>query len=293
MSKLSQAFENLLRLAILAGFALLFYRVVTQGELLQLIHPQFTANAKIGLGLFVLLVIVQIIRLVDGMIMSGQSHRSHLFANWFYYLFVGALAIGFLIPAKSLGSISAEQKGLKHLSGPAASSTPDKMNPAVPPYNVRQPPIQPVAQTEPAPKQAEVITIDDTNHIRLITAMYEDTARFVGREVNLKGFVYRPDRVKPNQFMVVRFEISCCAADGMPSGLLVEWPDSSRFKNDSWVEVQGKIQQGNYQGIAVPLLAAIKISGISPLPSPYVYTDNRIFNPDHLQDIPPSPPTQP
>lgn len=271
MPRLSQATENFLRLIILGGFAHLFYRVITKGDLLQLIHPQFTYNAKLGWLIFVLLVIVQTIRLVDDMATPGCNAQKHIFAGCFYYIFIGALAICFLIPAKSLGSITAEQKGLKYLGDSSVIVEPAlDGQAAVWPYGEKMP------AGENAPKRSAVVNIDDTNHIRLITAIYEDTDRFIDSEVNLKGFVFRPDGLQANQFMVVRFEISCCAADAMPSGLIVESPDSLLYKNDTWVEVQGTIRQGRYGGVAVPLLQATKVLNIEPLSDPYVYTGNLV-----------------
>lgn len=142
-----------------------------------------------------------------------------------------------------------------------------------------------------APKQNPVLYINDTNHIRLITAMYEDTANFISREVNLKGFVYRPTGLNDNQFMVVRFEISCCAADAVPSGLIVEWPDNAVYKNDTWLEVRGVLQQGNYEGITVPLLKAAAVSTIAPLTNPYVYTGDPTVPQNHEQNVPLTPST--
>ncbi|EGO61934.1 TIGR03943 family putative permease subunit [Acetonema longum] len=267
MYRFSQAVENLLQLLILICFTLLFYRVITQGNLLQLIHPQFTLNAQVGLTILFLLVIVQTIRLVSDMLSVNPTKRDHTFSSYFYYVFIGTIAICFLIPAKSLGSITADNRSMKYLSnnpGIAASSMSENNTPAIPFDAMQQ--IQPVN-----PKQTPVIYIDDTNHIRWITIMYEATANFINREVNLKGFVYRPAGLKDNQCMVVRFEIACCAADAMPSGLIIEWPDSSLYKNDTWVEVHGKIQQGDYNGVVIPLLKATAVSRIEPLPNPYVY----------------------
>ena len=270
MHRLSYSIEQLLRLLILAGFAFLFHKVISSGHLLQLIHPQFTLNAKLGWGLFILLAVAQTLRLFSHPHTQTGCCHNHQFAGCFYYVFIGTLAVFLLIPAKPLGAITAEQKGMKYLD--SGYSTPASTLPD------RNPPASGSGPGQPA------LLINDDNHIRLITAMYEDTARFIGREINLKGFVYRPNQLKPNQFMVVRFEISCCAADGMPSGLLVEWPDSHLFKNDTWMEVQGKIQQGNYEGIAVPLLIATKAVSIAPLASPYVYTGTFVINPEHLQN---------
>lgn len=283
MYRLSRAIENVLRLLILVCFTLLFYRVITNSDLLQLIHPQFTYNAKIGLIILVLLVIVQTIRLVSDMLTSGSGQQDHRFASCFYYVFIATLAIGFLIPAKSLGSITAEQKGLKYLNGPgiAASIAADDKEPPLL-FNTQIQQQLPAA----APQEAPVLYIDDSNHIRLITAMYEATANFISREVQMKGFVYRPAGLKDNQFMVVRFEISCCAADAMPSGLIVEWPENAQYKNDTWVEVRGELQQGNYEGVDVPLLKALAVSRIEPLPNPYVYTGDPVMPQNYEQHVP-------
>ncbi len=280
MHRLAHAIENLLRLLILICFALLFYRVITKGDLLQLIHPQFTYNATVGLSIFALLVAVQTMRFVSDILATRFRSQDHKFAGCFYYIFIGTLAICFLIPTKSLGSITAEQKGLKHLSSPNNTASTSSDNAASAPLSITK-----IQQQLPpvVPKQNPVLHINDTNHIRLITAMYEETANFISREVNLKGFVYRPAGLNDNQFMVVRFEISCCAADAVPSGLIVEWPGNAVYKVDTWMEVRGVLQQGSYEGITVPLLKAAAVSTIDPLPNPYVYTGDPIVPQNHEQ----------
>lgn len=287
MHRLSHATENLLRLLILVCFTFLFYRVITKGDLLQLIHPQFTYNATVGLAIFALLATVQTIRFVSDSLASNAGRQDHKFAGCFYYIFIGTLAICFLIPAKSLGSITAGQKGLKHFRGPTTASTLLDNTASAPPINTK---IQQRLSAS-VPKQAPILYINDENHIRLITAMYEDTANFINREIKLKGFVYRPVGLNDNQFMVVRFEISCCAADAVPSGLIVEWADNAAYKNDTWLEVRGMIQQGNYEGVPVPLLKAAAVSTIDPLPNPYVYTGDPIVPQNHEQNVPQTPPT--
>ena len=279
MHKLSAMAENVLRLAILAGFSFFFYQVVNGGELLQLIHPQFTVNAKLGLWLFLLLTAAQTLRLV-GTIRSGGGNCQHPFAGIFYYSFIGALAIFLLIPAKPLGAVTAGQKGMKYLGSQPALPTAVESDTTAAAAQIET--AAPLAGKPPQP----LLIINDSNHVRLITAIYEDMANFLNREVQLKGFVYRPDRLEPQQFMLARFEISCCAADGVPSGLIVDWPQSRDFRNDEWLEVRGQIRQGDYLGIAVPLLRAVKVEKIAPLPNPYVYTGEQIINPDHRRNEP-------
>lgn len=276
MHTLSELIENLLRLVILGGFGLLFYKVISEGTLLQLIHPQFTYNAKLGYYLLLILIIIQTIRLFDSLFTHWHHHPvSHRLSTAFYGVFVCTLVITLAIPVKPLGAFTAEQKGMKYLN----SSMADRAAP-LESTTARSPqkPAEPVnAQASPKPvTNSSVTVIDDTNHVRLITAMYENTSHFIDKTIQLKGFVYRPNSLKANQFMVVRFEITCCAADGMPSGLLVEWNDASVFTNNTWVEAEGKIRESSYEGVKIPLLQATKISRIAPLPNPYVYTNATI-----------------
>ena len=57
-------------------------------------------------------------------------------------------------------------------------------------------------------------------------------------------------------------------------------------KNDSWIDVQGAINQSTYQETPIPLLKAEKISNIEPLSTPYVYAPTRVVNPVHQQGVP-------
>lgn len=90
MPRLTHATENLLRLLILICFTLLFYRVITKGDLLQLIHPQFTYNATVGLSIFALLVAVQTIRFVSDILASRLGSQDHKFLPVVFIMFLSA-----------------------------------------------------------------------------------------------------------------------------------------------------------------------------------------------------------
>jgi uncharacterized membrane protein YcgQ (UPF0703/DUF1980 family) len=51
----------------------------------------------------------------------------------------------------------------------------------------------------------------------------------------------------------------------------VRWPDSLGLPLDSWVEVKGKFQTGQYQGESKPILVADKVQPASPPDQPYLY----------------------
>lgn len=99
----------------------------------------------------------------------------------------------------------------------------------------------------------------------------DDLAEFNGEEAHVVGFVYRDDRFAEDEFMVSRFTVSCCVADAMPIGLIVEWPDSAEIPDDEWVEVTGTIEMGEFDGFEYPLLIADEVVPTTTPNQPYLY----------------------
>jgi putative membrane protein len=98
-----------------------------------------------------------------------------------------------------------------------------------------------------------------------------DPATFNGQEVKLVGFVYRDGRFAPQTFMVGRFIVSCCVADAAPVGLIVQWPESAALIDNQWVEVTGRLQAGEFDGRAMPLLIAETVTLVPAPAQPYLY----------------------
>lgn len=242
--------ENLLKLLILLGFSLLFYNTLTTHNLSQVINPQFIGNSKLGFGLLLVLTLIQAIRTLDWR-HATACNCQHKTGQFCYIVCIGTLILGLIVPINPLGSTTASQKGVKFMQ--AGITIPASL---------------------PLPAEQAALVITDENHVRYVTALYENTVAFIGKDISLKGFVYRPDQLPDRTFLVTRFEISCCAADAVPSGLLVEWNDSQSIKNDSWVEVHGKLATVDYLGNKLPVIKAAEIIPIKPLATPYVYINN-------------------
>lgn len=75
---------------------------------------------------------------------------------------------------------------------------------------------------------------------------------FVGRKVDLIGFIFAPEDFKNDMFLISRFVVKCCAADARPVGLKVrsEWRDN--FKIDEWVRIKGEFVLENQELIIIP-----------------------------------------
>lgn len=87
-----------------------------------------------------------------------------------------------------------------------------------------------------------------------------DLSFYEGKQVDLVGFVYSPEFLPEQYFIIARFVIRCCAADATPIGLVVKYDWQSNFKQDEWVRVKGNFIvedfNGNQQLVIIPVSVA-------------------------------------
>ena len=99
-----------------------------------------------------------------------------------------------------------------------------------------------------------------------------DPASHRGQAAKVVGFVYRDDRTPDDMFLISRFTIRCCVADGSAVWLPVRWPESHTLENDAWLEVEGVFGVGTLLGRDVPVLEASRVTAVEPPAQPYLYT---------------------
>ncbi|MGN1339778.1 MAG: TIGR03943 family putative permease subunit [Oscillospiraceae bacterium] len=99
------------------------------------------------------------------------------------------------------------------------------------------------------------------------------TDRYLGKNVRVRGMVYRASNVPKGYFVISRRAMTCCADDIQVVGILVKSPEEGKFKDGDWVEVTGKIiteRQSAYKGEG-PVLAAASVQTTAAAPSELVY----------------------
>lgn len=127
-----------------------------------------------------------------------------------------------------------------------------------------------------APSGSQLAIIATAGERNILDWLYlfqrsNDPATFNGEDVHLIGFVYRDSRFEADQFMVSRFTISCCAADAMPVGLIVQWPEAETLFTDQWVEVKGTLQASSFADSQIPMIIADEIVETAVPAQPYLY----------------------
>lgn len=67
-------------------------------------------------------------------------------------------------------------------------------------------------------------------------------------KVRVVGLAYRSDKTPEDMLSILRFKITCCAADAVPVSVAVRTEKAGEFRNDTWVEVRGVVERQSIEG---------------------------------------------
>lgn len=300
-----------LKAVILLGFAVYIAYLVKTDLILLYIAPRMVDYVKYSAVAFYAVAAYQIYqaaRTLRGTAKDscdcGHDHlpSPSLLKNTIVYgLFAFPLLVGFLLPDSTLGSSLAAKKGMNLSSSSsvkkdtqaADSSSPAQENGSA------QPPTNADGSTSPDPgadtaasqeelfpsdkftehyanyaKQlysSDLIQVKEELFIETLTSVDLYLDRFIGKKLEITGFVYRQEEMKSNQFVVGRFSIQCCSADASPFGVLVEYERAPALADDSWVTVTGTIGKTSFNDMEIMVLKVEKVTKAEPSKNPYVY----------------------
>jgi len=125
------------------------------------------------------------------------------------------------------------------------------------PYDVNQP----------------VIEISDDNYGIWYLDALDHGERYEGKDVVLKGMVFRSKNFEDDFFVPGRMAMTCCADDITFLGFLCKSNFASRLKNKQWVKVTAEVRleyKEEYHGVG-PVLYAKKIEKAVKPEEPMVY----------------------
>jgi putative membrane protein len=130
---------------------------------------------------------------------------------------------------------------------------------------------QSTADTALALYKQNLIRIPDDNYVEDLTAINLYLDQFIGKKMELTGFIHRTEHMKKDETVVARFAVACCTADATVFGLDVKGSMVNNYTKDTWVKVQGTIDQMELDGMMVPMLHVEKIEKVKAAKDPYVY----------------------
>ncbi|SFK79512.1 TIGR03943 family protein [Paenibacillus sp. 1_12] len=299
--------HHFIKALILFGFAMYIAYLVKTDNILYYIAPRMVDYVKwsaVGFYAIAVYQIYQAIRSLWGSVAACDCDHDHtpsssvLKNTMIYGLFCFPLLLGFLLPDTSMGSSLAAKKGMNLSSATAVKKDTTSTQaatpaPLSPPAAAPAPDPSPKPSTAPTDKQDEmfpsdkftkhyaayakelygesVIPVKEDLYMETLTTVDLYLDKFIGKKMQLTGFVYRQDDMKASQFVVGRFAIQCCSADAAPYGVLVDYERAQQFPSDSWVTVTGTIQQTKFNDMEIMLLKVEKITKAEPAKAQYVY----------------------
>ncbi len=234
---------------ILAGWGVFILQKIVSGNYLLYINRRYVglilAAALVFLVLALAVVGVRIINRKTQEHLHEHHHTDHDGANppptWGLLLLAVPLLLGTLIPPRPLSSTVMANRGV---------------NAAAPLSRLRG---GSTASVSLASNEKTVLDwVGDFSSS-------SDTNSFQGQSADVTGFVYHDPRMTKTQFFVGRFVITCCVADAVALGIVVDSADAAKFPDNSWVEVQGSIYSADVGGQKLPGITA---SDVKPMPTP-------------------------
>ncbi|GAE25438.1 hypothetical protein JCM9140_1433 [Halalkalibacter wakoensis JCM 9140] len=303
-------FHAYIRGIILIGFALLMLAFIITGNIIYYIAPTMMPFIYFATGVFLLLGVIQIIRSTnkgqeeEELCDCGTDHNvsgSPVTKLLIYSIFVAPIVLGFVLPDKLLDSSVAANRGIQFGSGILADQASAEQEATSRAEAFLDDPDAYFDQLESGGDESveEHITVDEyftqegfnqyydelteeileqghivvteENYLDMMTMLDLQLEQFIGKPIEITGFVYREPEFEDDQLVVARFGMTCCVADASVFGTMVEASEASQFENDTWVRVTGILDQTQYNEFRIPLIQLREIEVIDQPESPYVF----------------------
>jgi uncharacterized repeat protein (TIGR03943 family) len=299
-----EGFHYYIRGLLLIGFALFIFKLLLTGYISSFVAPKMLGFVTFASFTFFVLGAIGIWRSgSDKKQKSCSCHHSRKAPLWIYCLFFLPIATGFLFPDHALTSDVAKNRGVKFGANVTERPSVEQREELTSDEALEQyydevlnreveeaktedgeiplehkagfvpqkPPEGYYEELKERMLQKDVIMITEKEYIPMMNILEEHVEDFVGKKVKVKGFIYREDNFKKDEFVIARFGLSCCVADASVYGTLANVKESKEFADDDWVEATGMIEKKEYDGFILPSLKLQTVKKVEAPTNPYVY----------------------
>ncbi|MBE1555295.1 TIGR03943 family putative permease subunit [Sporosarcina limicola] len=283
---------------ILLGFFLLLFRLLVSGDIFLYIAPKMIPFSYFALVILLVLGVMQLWR-------SRSDNEDELYCNcgfdhaqtgsrfqtlFIYSLFVLPVLTGLWFPTTLLDSSIVAKRGIQYGSGlyshpPGLPSSEDDIPFDV--ANAEDDPNDPTTYVKGVDVLADLmkeieemkvellgsekISMDDERYMDIMNFFSEDLDLFIGKEIELIGFVYKEPDFEDNHFVIARFGMTCCVADATVYGIMSKADEMDSLKEDEWIRATGRLSKIHLYDADLPFLEITTIEKIDQPEDPYVY----------------------
>jgi len=254
--------ENIIKILILLGFSLFYFRIIVTNEIIKYVHPRIVPFVVLGM---IAMVIIALFLIKD----SFHSKKKK-FKIKNYIIFIIPLIMIFFMQSTSAESTTITSSDINVNTGSNITSNSNLNN--VSTNNTNQDNNsnngltfdlyggktetngQGTSDKKELDIKDNVINVNSKNFVFSLDEILDNPDKYVGREIEITGFVYKDKTLKENEFIVGRFIMVCCAADLQIAGLGCEGTSLEDYPNDTWIKIKGKIKNDTSDGTADPVI---------------------------------------
>jgi putative membrane protein len=273
--------NELIWFLILIGFTYYFYMIISTNKITLFVHPKMVKYVKFALVFFIILVVFQ-----GKNIFSAKKDKTLKLG---YIMFLIPLILGILLKSEGLSVNSVINKGFSLTSQLKINNLNHKHTllpdgTQICEYDEKN--IMSTENNNVALKNSlesmelvkdETMNMTNENFKNHYEDIYGNPENYVGRAINIKGFVYNQKGLNKNEFILSRIVVSCCMADAQLWGLLCNYSKEKIFTEGTWVNIEGTLGQREYQDLKsgeisiIPIIKVNKIERADKQDNDYLY----------------------
>ncbi|MBK5242403.1 TIGR03943 family protein [Clostridium sp.] len=267
---------------ILVGFTYYFYMIISTNKINLYVHPKMVKYVKFALYFFIVLTVVQ-----GKNIFSIRKNKRLKIG---FMMFLIPITLGFLFKSEGLSAYNVINKGfsltsqlkintLKHKHITLDDGTElcehnddEYSHLGDDDYLLLEEPLDSVAIVK-----GETISMTSENFMNFYENIYGKPYDYVGRTINIKGFIYKQNGLNKDEFILSRILVSCCTADAQLVGLLCDYSKAEVLTEGTWVNIEGTLEQHEYiddkyaEINMIPIIKVNKIEQIEVENNEYIY----------------------
>ena len=121
-----------------------------------------------------------------------------------------------------------------------------------------------------------IYELNSKNYTNVLQNVHNQLDQYIGQRIKFSGYIYRLYDFSNDQFVLARNMIISSDFQTVVVGFLCHSKLASNFTDNTWVEIEGIITKGNYNG-EIPIIEVDKITPVNTPSDEYVYPPDSSF----------------
>ena len=255
--------------------------IISTNKITLFVHPKMVKYVKFALCFFIILVVFQ-----GKNIFSNKKAKTLKIG---YIMFLIPLTLGILFASEGMSVDSVINKGFSLTSQLKINALKHKHTVLADGTQICEHNEKDIQSTENANVplkeslesmvlvKGEILDMTNENFKNNYEDIYGNPHNYVGRVINMKGFIYKQKGLNKDEFILSRILVSCCMADAQLMGILCDYSKGNVFTEGTWINIEGTLGEKEYKDSksgkisVIPIIKVNKIEKINVQNNGYIY----------------------